>query len=140
LQPGQPSYGDLKATLRRLSVIYGPERSFFFLSDHHYDMFLPTYQISEPTLLPTYRDSIGLQANAQVSWFLQRHLDYFIVTRQISFTYRDLVPFRQFIVTSDLSPIYQDVQKPRHRDADGNSLNRRAVGGNVSHIPKKNVV
>ena len=29
-QPGQLPYGDLKATLRKLSVIYRPERSLFF--------------------------------------------------------------------------------------------------------------
>jgi hypothetical protein len=29
-QPGQPPYGDLKATLRRLSVIYGPDALFSF--------------------------------------------------------------------------------------------------------------
>ena len=71
--------------------------------------------------------SIGLAANAQVSWFLQTHLDNFIVTRQLSSTYRDLVPSRQIIVTRDFSTVYQDWQKPRHRDADGNSSNRRAV-------------
>ena len=64
--------------------------------------------------------SIGLAANAQVSWFLQTHLDNFIVTRQLSSTYRDLVPSRQIIVTRDFSTVYQDWQKPRHRDADGN--------------------
>jgi hypothetical protein len=31
-------------------------------------MFLPTYQISDPTLLDTYRDTIGLQADASASW------------------------------------------------------------------------
>jgi len=71
--------------------------------------------------------SMGLAAYAQVSWFLQTHLDSFIVTRQFSSTYRDLVPSRQIIVTRDFSTVYQDLQKPRHRDADGNSPNRRAV-------------
>jgi hypothetical protein len=37
--------------------------------------------------------SIGLPADACVSWFLQRHLDNVIVTRQLSSIYRDLVPF-----------------------------------------------
>jgi len=40
-------------------------------------------------------ESIGLQADARVSWFLLFHLDGFIVTRQLSSTYRDLVPSRQ---------------------------------------------
>ena len=39
--------------------------------------------------------SIGLQADARVSWFLLFHLDSFILTRQLSSTYRDLVPSRQ---------------------------------------------
>jgi hypothetical protein len=43
----------------------------------------------------TETKSIGLAADVQESWFLQSHLDYFIVTRQLSFTYRDLVPSRQ---------------------------------------------
>jgi hypothetical protein len=30
-------------------------------------------------------------------------------------------------VTRNFAAIYQDLQKPRHRDADGNSPNRRAV-------------
>jgi hypothetical protein len=63
--------------------------------------------------------SIGLAADAQVSWFLLTHLDSFIVTRQLSFTYLDLVPSRQIIVTHDFFTVYQDLQKPRHRDADG---------------------
>jgi len=34
---------------------------------------------------------IGLLADAQLSWFLHRHLDNFILTWQILFTYRDSV-------------------------------------------------
>jgi len=81
--------------------------------------------------------SIGLQADARVSWFLQRHLDNFIVTRQLSSIYRDLVPSRQITVTQDLSSTYRDWQKTRHLDtppaagqAPANSLNRRAVSTN----------
>jgi hypothetical protein len=119
----------MKATLRRLSVIYGTERSFFFLSDHHFDMLLSTYQISAPTLLPTYRDSIGLQADPAFgegrragALFFARQLDYFIMKQNLTSVYRDLVLSRQIIVTRDLSPIYQDWQKPRHRDTDANSI------------------
>ena len=87
------------------------------------------------TVPSTGTKSVGLAANAQVSWFLLTHLDSFIVTRQLSSTYRDLVPFRHFTVTSDFSTVYQDLQKPRHRDADGNSPNRRAVMGNrADHV------
>jgi hypothetical protein len=64
--------------------------------------------------------SIGLPANALVSLFLQLHQDNFIVTRQISSTYRDLVQSRQFIVTQNLSSTYQDWQKTRHLDTDAN--------------------
>jgi len=41
-----------------------------------------------------------------------------------------LVPRDYFIVHPDSSAICQDLQKPRHRDTDGNSPNRRAVSGN----------
>ena len=64
--------------------------------------------------------SIGLLADALLSWFLLTHLDSFIVTRQLSSTYRDLVPSRQIIVTRDFSHIYQDWQKTWHLDTDGN--------------------
>jgi len=49
-------------------------------------------------------ESIGLRANARVSWFLLFHLDSFIVTRQLSSIYRDLVQSRQIIVTRDFRP------------------------------------
>jgi len=71
--------------------------------------------------------SIGLAAYAQVSWFLLSHLDSFIMTRQLSSIYQDLLLSRQIIMTRDFSTIYRDLQKPRHRDTDGNSPNRRAV-------------
>jgi len=43
--------------------------------------------------------SIGLWADAHISWFLQTHLDSFIVTRQLSPIYRDLLTTRQITVT-----------------------------------------
>jgi hypothetical protein len=50
--------------------------------------------------------SIGLLADARVSWFLQIYQDSFIVTRQLSPVYRDLVHSRQITVTRYLlSPI-----------------------------------
>jgi hypothetical protein len=71
-------------------------------------------------------ESIGLRADLptgrqalMVSWFLLFQLDSYIVTRQLSSIYRDLVPFNSFIMTRDFSAIFQDLQKPRHRDADG---------------------
>ena len=47
--------------------------------------------------------SIGLLADAPLSWFLHRHLDSFIVTGQ-------------------LLPTCRDRQKTRHLDADANSI------------------
>jgi hypothetical protein len=92
---------------------------FFLLISSSFRHVLPIYQISEHTLLHTYRDSIGLQADTQVSWFLRLHLDCFFVTRQLSSSYRDLVPLRLIIVTRDFFAFCRDLQKPRHRDADG---------------------
>jgi hypothetical protein len=59
--------------------------------------------------------------------FFARHLDYFIMTRNFTAIYLDLVLSKSFTVTRDYSSVYQDWQKTRHRDADGTSLNRRAV-------------
>jgi len=53
----------------------------------------------------TETKSIGLWADARVSWFLQTHLDSFIVTRQSCPLYRDWVPSRQITVTRYLSPL-----------------------------------
>jgi len=63
--------------------------------------------------------SIGLLANALLSWFLQRHLDYFIMTRNCSSIYQDLVPSRQLHRDTKRMSFFQDWQKKRHRDADG---------------------
>jgi hypothetical protein len=41
-----------------------------------------------------------------------------------------MVPFNSFTVTIGFTVIYRDWQKTSHRDADGNSLNRRAVSSN----------
>jgi hypothetical protein len=48
--------------------------------------------------------------------FFARHRDYFIVTRNFTAVYQDLVPFSSFIVTLGYSAIYRDWQKTRHRD------------------------
>jgi len=60
-----------------------------------------------------------LQADARGVMVFALHLDNFIVTRQLSSTYQDLVSSRQLIVTLNFSAVYQDLQKTRHRDADG---------------------
>ena len=43
--------------------------------------------------------SIGLLADAQLSWFLQRHIDSFIMTGQILPIYRKVINVRQFHLT-----------------------------------------
>jgi hypothetical protein len=75
-----------------------------------------------------FRDRVNRAAGRRAgASFFARHLDYFIVTRNFTAIYRDLVPFNSFIVTRQFFTIYRDWQKTRHRDADAKSLNRRAV-------------
>jgi hypothetical protein len=45
--------------------------------------------------------------------------DYFIVTRNLTAVYLDLVPFRSFIVTLGFASTYRDWQKTSRRDIDG---------------------
>jgi hypothetical protein len=67
-----------------------------------------------------YRDSIiGAVGRRSGALFFARYLDYFIVTRNFTAVYLDLVPFRSFTVTLGYTAIYRDWQKTRHRDADG---------------------
>jgi hypothetical protein len=40
--------------------------------------------------------------------FFARHRDYFVVTRNFTSIYRDLVPFRSFTVILGFSAIYRD--------------------------------
>jgi hypothetical protein len=61
-----------------------------------------------------------------------RHLDNLIVTRNFRSSTGTLPAF---VKTSAFK-----AKTHANLDTDGNSLNRRAVGGNVSHISKKNVV
>src|ERR1035437_5488305 len=65
--------------------------------------------------------SIELPTNAQLSWFLLFHLDCFIVHPDSQSLPR-LGAGDSFIVTPDFGAVCQDWQKPRHRDADGASL------------------
>jgi hypothetical protein len=48
--------------------------------------------------------------------FFARHLDNFIMTRNCSSTYRDLVSSRQFIVTRNFRRSTGTGKKTRHRD------------------------
>jgi hypothetical protein len=62
--------------------------------------------------------SIGLQADALVPRFCS-HQDYFILTRNFSAVYLDLLPSNSFTVTLGFATVYRDRQKTLHRDADG---------------------
>ena len=48
--------------------------------------------------------------------FFARHRDYFVVTRNFTAVYLDLVPFNSFTVTLGYSALYRDWQKTSHRD------------------------
>jgi hypothetical protein len=63
------------------------------------------------------RDSIfGLAGRRAGALFFALHRDYFVMTRNFTAIYMDLVPFRSFTVTLGSSVIYQDWQKTSHRD------------------------
>jgi hypothetical protein len=62
---------------------------------------------------------LALSADALVPCFFALHRDYFVVTRNFTTIYLDLVPLHNFTVTRNISAIYRDWQKTRHRDADG---------------------
>jgi hypothetical protein len=49
--------------------------------------------------------------------FFARHLDYFIVTRNFTAVYLDLVPFNSFNVTLGYSAIYHEWQKTSHSES-----------------------
>jgi hypothetical protein len=64
-----------------------------------------------------------------------RHQDYFIVTRNFTAVYLDLVPSNSFTMTLGFAVIYGDWKKTRHHDPPAGGtptqLNRRAVIANV---------
>ena len=54
---------------------------------------------------PAADDKVNRVASRRTgALFFARHLDCFIMTRDIASIYRDLVPFRKIIVTQDLRP------------------------------------
>ena len=69
------------------------------------EKFLPFFEFTAPRLfrLPgqSLRRAAGHRAGAV---FFARHRDYFVVTRNFTAIYRDLVPFRSFTVTRGLQP------------------------------------
>jgi hypothetical protein len=69
--------------------------------------------------------------------FFARYLDYFIVTRNFTAIYRDLVPSRQFIVTRNFSATYRDWPA---RTTETNSLSglyTRSVGRAKNEAPRR---
>jgi hypothetical protein len=54
---------------------------------------------------------IGWLADALGVMVFARHLDYFIVTRNFTAIYLDLLPFNSFTVTLGYLSIYRDWQK-----------------------------
>ena len=77
---------------------------FFLLSDHQNEMHCPFYQISVPSLLPFTGTIIGAVGRRAGALFFALHRDYFIMTRNFTAVYQDLVPFRSFTVTRSSLP------------------------------------
>jgi hypothetical protein len=66
------------------------------------------------------RDSIfGLAGRRAGALFFAWQRDYFIVTRNFTDIYLDLVPFNNFNMTREFSSVHRDWQKTSHRDTDG---------------------
>jgi hypothetical protein len=84
------------------------------------EKFLPFIEFCAPRQfhLPgqSLRRAAGHRAGAL---FFAQHRDYFIVTRNFSAVYLDLVPSRSFTVTRSSLPFTGTGKKTRHRDADG---------------------
>jgi hypothetical protein len=78
--PGQISNGDLKATLRNLSVIYGPERSFFFYQIIKTKSIVTFIKFRRPPPA-VHRDDVGAVGRRSGASFFARYLDYCVVTR-----------------------------------------------------------
>jgi hypothetical protein len=77
------------------------------------------YQISVPSLLPFTRTFIGAVGHHAGALFFARHRDYFVMTRNFTAIYLDLLPFPSFTLTLGFASVYRDWQKTSHRDADG---------------------
>jgi hypothetical protein len=77
---------------------------FFLLSDHQNEMYCTIHQILAPPLLPFTGTIIGAVGRRAGTSFFARHLDYFIVTRNFTAIYRDLVHSNNFILTRNSLP------------------------------------
>jgi hypothetical protein len=71
----------------------------FLLSDHQNEMLCPFYLISATSLLPFTGTIVGAIGRRYGTLFFARQRDYFIVTRNFTTVYLDLVQFNSFIVT-----------------------------------------
>jgi hypothetical protein len=78
--------------------------------------------------------SIGLPAIAQLSWFLQRHIDHFIVTGQLRSIYRDYSVKTVSSGRENSRPSTGTFAKTHASpDTDGNFPYHRAVIANVQY-------
>src|SRR5512141_926511 len=64
-----------------------------------------------PPERPKYRTKVEGLINVRSGGFFALHQDYFIVTRNLTVSYLDLVPFNSFTVTLGFSSVYQDCKK-----------------------------
>jgi hypothetical protein len=98
----------------------------------------PLFNLPPPGLFPASgTESVGLAANTRGVMVFAIPSRLFHRAPGLTGLTRTWHNLDSFIVHPDSSAVYQDWQKPRHRNTDGNSPNRRAVGGNLSHIPTK---
>jgi hypothetical protein len=97
----------------------GPNALFSFIRSSKRKVLHP---LSNFSALPPalYRDFCWFGGPTRWCLVFCSHRDYFIVTRNFSAVYLDLLLFRSFTVTLSFSAFYRDWQKTRHRDADGN--------------------
>jgi hypothetical protein len=66
--------------------------------------FIRLFNFVKPGLILLPRQSQWAAGHRSGALFFARRQDYFIMTRNFSSTYRDLVPSRQITVTQNLSP------------------------------------
>jgi hypothetical protein len=80
-----------------------------------------TYQIFwHPDVPAAKTKSVGLPADALVSWFLQTPSRQFYRNPTTFVHLSGLGPVKSSYCDPILIATYRDLQKPRHRDADGN--------------------
>ena len=110
----KPNSDGLIKCLRQPGQIRGqPERSMR-------ENFVPFIKFCAPRLFHLPGQSLCRAAGHRTgALFFALHRDYFVVTRNFTAVYLDLVHFRSFTVTLSYSAVNQDWQKTGHRDADG---------------------